>query len=117
MPSKTFAITNYVVNTGYKNTASWGGITIQIQGHLTCHGADGSRFIIYGLHPSSPVPPAPVYNVPGNVGAIFVPFDDLHHYVDVVRNEKPVYAHLNSDQPNWMSLATSNEPVGEQEGV
>jgi hypothetical protein len=117
MPSKTFAVTNYALNSGFKNTASWGGVTIQIQGHLTCHGADGSRFIVYGLHPTSPVPASPVYNVNGNVGAIFVPFGDLPNYVDVVRNEKPVYARLDSDHPNWMSLSTGLEPVGEQEGV
>jgi hypothetical protein len=117
MASKTFAVTNYVLNTGYKNTASWGGVAIQVQGYLACNGADGSRFIVYGLHPSSPVPPAPVYNVGGNVGAIFVPFSDLPNYVDIVRHEKPVYAHLNSDQPDWMALSTSQEPVGEQEGV
>jgi hypothetical protein len=34
-----------------------------------------------------------------------------------VRNEKPVYARLDSDHPNWMSLSTGLEPVGEQEGV
>jgi hypothetical protein len=117
MATKTFAVTNYVLNTGYRNTASWGGVTIQIQGYVACHGADGSRFIVYGLHPSSPTPASPVYNVSGNVGAIFVPFNDLHNYVDLVRNEKPVYANLNSDNPNWMSLTTSKEPIGEQEGV
>src|SRR5262245_20159134 len=104
VPSKTFAVTNYMVNTGYKNSATWGGTAIVIQGYVTCYGADGSRFIVYGLHPSSPVPPAPVYNVAGNVGAIFVPFEALHNYVDLVRNEKPIYANLNSDNPNWMSL-------------
>jgi hypothetical protein len=117
MASKTFAVTNYVLNSGYKNTATWGNTVIQCQGYVACYGADGSRFIVYGLHPSSPVPPSPVYNVPGNVGAIFVPYNDLHNYVDIVRNEKPVYANLNSDNPNWMSLTTSQEPVGEHEGV
>lgn len=117
MASKTFEVINYSLNVGYKNTATWGGVTIQIQGYVACYGADGSRFIVYGLHPSSPVPPSPVYNVAGNVGAIFVPFTDLESYVDIVRNEKPLYANLNSDNPNWMSLRTSQEPVGEEEGV
>ena len=117
MPSKTFPITNYVVNAGYKNSATWGGVNIVIQGYVACHGSDGSRFIVYGLHPSSPVPASPVYNVSGNVGAIFVPFNELHNYVDLVRNEKPVFANLNSDRPEWMSLTTSQEPLWEQEGV
>jgi hypothetical protein len=117
MATKTFEVTNYALNAGYRNTAIWGGVTIQIQGYAACYGADGSRFIVYGLHPSSPVPASPAYNVAGNVGAIFVPFSDLHNYVDLLRNEKPLYANLNSDNPNWMSLRTSQEPVGEEEGV
>ena len=117
MASKTIQVTNYNLNVGYKNTATWGGVQIQIQGYVSCHGADTSRFIVYGLHPSSPVPPNPVYNIAGNVGAIFVPFNDLPGYVDIVRNEKPVYATLDSDHPNWMSLRTTDEPVGEEEGI
>jgi hypothetical protein len=69
------------------------------------------------LHPSSPTPSTPIYNVTGNVGAIFVPFSEIGKYVDIVRNEKPVFARLDSDNPNWMSLSTSNEPIGEEEGV
>ncbi|MFA6150896.1 MAG: hypothetical protein WC716_06215 [Chitinophagaceae bacterium] len=115
MATKTFAVQHYVLNVGHKNTATWAGVVIQIQGYVACYGADGSRFIVYGLHPASPVPPTPVYNVAGNVGAIFVPFERLPQYVDIVRNEKPVYATLNSDNPNWMALATSNEPIGEGE--
>lgn len=115
MPNKTFAVTKYVLNSGFKNTASWGGTTILIQGYLACYGAARERLIVYGLHPASPVPPAPVCNWAGNVGAIFVPFSDLSAYVDIVRNEKPVYARLDSDRPDWMSLSTSTEPVGEGE--
>jgi hypothetical protein len=69
---------------------------------------------------AAPVEPGssePRYNVAGNVGAIFVPFSDIHKYVDLLRNEKPLYANLNSDNPNWMSLRSSQEPVGEEEGV
>ncbi len=115
MARKSFEVTGYVLNAGYKNSATWGGVQILIQGYVACSGADRSRFIVYGLHPSSPVPPAPVYNVAGNVGAIFVPFADLPAYVDLVRNEKPVYANLDSDHPEWMCLRTSTEPVGEEE--
>jgi hypothetical protein len=117
MPSKTFSVTNYTLNIGYKNTAGFGAITIQIQGVLVCYGADRSRFVVYGLHPASPVPASPFVNLAINSGAIFVPFSELHHYVDIVRNEKPVFATLNSDIPDFMALSTTQEPVGEQEGV
>ncbi|MFN8376659.1 MAG: hypothetical protein U0694_27780 [Anaerolineae bacterium] len=29
------------------------------------------------------------------------------------RNEKPIFAHLRGDKPEWMSVTTSKEPVGE----
>lgn len=115
MPRKTFSITHYVYQVGYKNSATWDGTQILIQGYVACYGS-ADRFIVYGLHPDSPVPAAPVYNVSGNVGAIFVPFSDLSNYVDILRNERPVYATLNSDNPNWMGLRTSAEPIGEEEG-
>jgi hypothetical protein len=45
-------------------------------------------------------------------GAIFVPFGDLPIYVDILRNEKPVYGRLD---PAGMTLSTSLEPPGEEE--
>jgi hypothetical protein len=115
MPNKTFAVDHYKLNAGFKNTAIWGGIGILIQGYVACYSSKGERLIVYGLHPSSLVPPAPVCNWAGNVGAVFVPFREMHAYVDIVRNEKPVYARLDTDHPEWMGLTTSNEPLGEGE--
>ncbi len=49
------------------------------------------------------------------VGAILLPFKEMAPFVDLVRNEKPVYAYMNSDRPQWNNLKTSLEPVGEEE--
>ncbi|WP_372947665.1 hypothetical protein [Mariniphaga sp.] len=116
MAIKTFQVTTYEVGLGFKNTATWEGVQILIQGHLVCHSADGFRFIVYGLHPASKVP-NPVYIEANKVGAIFIPFGELHNYIELVRNEKPIYVYLNSANPGWNSIRTSKEPVGEQEGV
>ncbi len=56
-----------------------------------------------------------MYVVKNNVGALFLPFEELGGFVDLVRNEKPVFAYLNSDKPEWISVRTSKEPVGEEE--
>ncbi len=48
-------------------------------------------------------------------GAIFVPRWQFTWFLDLVRNETPVYCYLNSDTPKWNSLYTGQEPVGEQE--
>lgn len=115
MAVTSFRVSSYVLQTGYKSSATWEGTEIMSQGFVVAFGPGDQSLIVYGLHPSSPVPPAPVYNVPAKSGAIFVPFADLHTYVDILRNEKPVYARLDSDHPEWMCLSTSREPVGEGE--
>ncbi len=114
MATKTFQVSTYEIGMGFKNEATWGGVGILAQGHLICSG-DGHTLIIYGLHPSSPVA-APVFLEATKVGAIFVPFAELQHYIDLVRHEKPVYGYMNSIKPSWNSLRTSAEPIGEQEG-
>ncbi len=116
MAIKKFSVSSYQIGMGYKNEATWSRTRILIQGHLVCYSKDFYRFIIYGLHPSSPVPD-PVYIEANKVGAIFIPFTELQNYIDLVRNEKPIYAYLNSSKPEWNSLRTSSEPVGEEEGI
>jgi hypothetical protein len=35
--------------------------------------------------------------------------------IDLLRNERPIYAHLRGDKPDWTSITTTKEPVGEGE--
>ena len=110
---KQFAVDKYIISLGYANTATWSGVQIKMRGYVACYGGD-HRFIAYFLTDDSPVP-GPVYVVKNKVGAIFLPFKEMPPFVDLVRNEKPLYAYLNSDKPEWNSLKTSKEPVGEGE--
>ena len=56
-----------------------------------------------------------MYSVANKVGLIFLPFHEMEPFVDLLRNEKPVTAYLNSDSPQWNQLFTGKEPVGEAE--
>lgn len=94
-------------------TATWSGTRIKARGIVACHG-DDHRFIAYFLTEDSPVPD-PVYVEKNKAGAIFRPFEEMNAYVDLVRNEKPVYAYLNSSKPHWNCLSTSKDPIGEEE--
>jgi hypothetical protein len=47
---------------------------------------------------------------------MFMPYRDIGILVDILRNEKPIYAHLRADRPEWTSITTTKEPVGEGEG-
>ncbi len=113
MATKTFQVANYKMALGHSMTAVWSGQQIKIRGYVTCYGGD-HRFIAYFLTDDSLVPD-PVYIPANKVGAIFLPFDQMPPFVDLVRNEKPVYAYLNSDRPQSNNLRTANEPVGEEE--
>lgn len=113
MTIKNFEITSYKVALGHGLNATWGGVNIKARGYVACFGGD-HRFIAYFLTDDSLVP-GPMYVVQNRVGAIFLPFKEMGPFVDLVRNEKPIYAYLNSDRPEWNSIKTSNEPVGEEE--
>ena len=113
MATKRFAVETYSIKTGDSLTATWGGVQIKARGILACRGQD-HRFLAYFLTDDSPVP-EPVYIPANKVGAIFLPNSDMAPFVDLVRNEKPVYAYLNSARPDWNNLSTSQEPIGEEE--
>lgn len=113
MAIKKFKVANYEVELGHGLTATWSGIKIKARGIVACYGED-HRFIAYFLTEDSPVP-NPVYVIQNKVGAIFLPFNEMSPFVDLLRNEKPIYAYLNSTRPEWNHISTSKEPVGEEE--
>lgn len=114
MAIKTFMVETYQVAAGFGLSATWGGVTIKARGYVVCSGGD-HRFIAYFLADDSAVP-APTYIPPNKVGAIFLPPTEMATFVDLVRNEKPIYAYLNSDRPEWNYVRSGPEPVGEEEG-
>lgn len=113
MAINRFVVESYTVKLGHALTATWGGTQIRARGIMVCYGGD-HRFIAYFLTDDSSTPD-PVYIPANKVGAIFLRFDEMPPFVDLVRNEKPIYAYLNSDRPEWNNLSTSQEPVGEEE--
>jgi hypothetical protein len=120
MARKDFVVTTYTIQMYQKAPATWHDIDFVFQGRILCAGdppLGRPVLFVFGLHPSSPVTPEPQYFVEDDVGATFVPFNDLHNYVDILRNERPVFAALDSDNPNAMRLATTDEPVGEGEAA
>jgi hypothetical protein len=113
MTIHSFLVETYQVALGHGMTATWSGTSIRARGYVACSGGD-HRLIAYFLTEDSQVP-KPVYVVANKVGAIFLPFKEMPPFVDLVRNEKPIFAYLNSDRPEWISLRTGPEPVGEEE--
>ena len=113
MATKTFQVKKYELILGDAMEAVWRGVPIKARGILDCRGAT-HHLLIYFLNPDSQEP-HPIYDPANKVGAIFLRFSEMAQFVDLVRNEKPVYAYLNDSNPEWNSISTSKEPVVEAE--
>ncbi len=112
MAKKWFMVKNYKISLGFESSGGGGGP--KSRGYLACLGDNEHCFVVYFSAPGNEMAP-PCCSSDATFGSIDVPVDEMQHYVDLVRNEKPVYVYLNSDKPQWNSISTSKEPVGEEE--
>lgn len=62
------------------------------------------------------MPAMPTCNAASTSGTIAVPMSELHYYVDILRNEGPVYFSLDSERPASNFLSAAPEPTGDGEG-
>ena len=88
------------------------GTTFKYRGIIECdyEGKTGSgELCIVGLTEDSNVPEKM------DLPAIFIPFNEMGIFLDMLRNEKPVYAHIDNNNPINSFLSTSSEPIGEGE--
>lgn len=112
MATTTFKVATYKISLGYAMSGGGGGP--ESRGYVACQSTDGQRFVIYFAAPGSAMAP-PRYFPDSKFGSINVPVDEMQNYVDLVRNEKPLFVYMNSDKPEWNSVSTSQEPPGEEE--
>lgn len=112
MATATFQISTYEIKLARQMTT--GGGAIQFYSYVTCRGG-GYTLLIYFLKPGSPDMDN-IYLADRKRGRIVVPWDQFPVYVDLLRNEKPIYAYLDSDKPISNCVYTGQEPVGEAEG-
>jgi len=106
--TKTFKIEKYQIVLGYALHKVWGS-EIKVRGALDCYG-EGHRFIAYFLAEDSPAP-KPIYEEKNRLAAIFLPFQNMGPFISLLRNEKEVFACVDSKNPERNHLSTSREPV------
>ena len=111
-----FEIKNYMVIWRQLEEREFAGVTARIRGLVRCNGVgmddqESYRLDVYFLSRESDVP-EPQVDIANRRGAIFMSIGDIHAFVDILRNEKPIFGHLRGDFPQWTSVTTSNEPVG-----
>lgn len=114
MDVKVFEITEYMIIWRQLELMNFQGVTVRVRAIVRCTGGDYTMDV-YFVDDASPVPD-PLYDVPNKKGFMFFNIRDIGPFVDMLRNERPVYGHLRGDRPEWMSITTAKEPIGEGEG-
>lgn len=109
-----FEIKTYMIIWRQMEIRNLGGVMVNIRGIVRCTGEDGYVMDVMFVSEESDYP-EPIYEVENKKGYLFMPISDLMAFVDTLRNESPIYGHLRGDKPEWMSVTTSQEPVGEGE--
>ena len=112
MATKTFTVSSYEASLSRQMTI--GGGKIKFYAQIVCRSRDGIRFAIFFLRPDSG-PAKNVYTVRAKWATCYLPADQYPWYIDLLRNERPVRAYLNSTKPIANRLYTGLEPVGEEE--
>jgi hypothetical protein len=115
-PVAIFEIKNYMVIWRQLEERDFGGVTARIRGLVRCTGVgtadeEDYRLDVYFLSEDSETP-NPVVEIAQHSGSIFMPIRDISAFIDILRNEKPIFGHLRGDNPQWTSVTTTNEPVG-----
>ena len=113
MAGVDFEIKSYEVKMAREMNGSVGTTPIKFPAYIVCSG-DEYRVNIYALHDTSASPDNTV-NLSMKFGNIFCPRWQFEWFLDLLRNEKPVFCTLRNDTPKWNSLWTGSEPVGELE--
>ncbi|MDX1992358.1 MAG: hypothetical protein SF029_08215 [bacterium] len=108
-----FEIKQYMIIWRQVEKRTFGTQEVNIRGIVRCIGDEFSMDVLF-LAPDS-VFPQPIFEVDKKKGYMFMPISDLLAFTDMLRNEHPVYGHLRGDRPDWTSVTTSQEPVGEGE--
>jgi len=107
MGSKTFRITGYNIHLGDKLLLSIGGRPVAPRAIIECTGDNQEQVNLHFLstarqgdqNDSDKHPNTTSFTSNRVVGNMFLPVQQYTWYVDMLRNEDPVYATLDSSQP------------------
>lgn len=116
MPFSVFELKEYMVIFRQSEEREFSGVVANIRGLVRCTGIgvqDDAKYQldVFFLTDYSDFP-EPQVSLEKNEGALFMPMTDMSTFIDVLRNEKPIYGHLRADNPQLTSVTTTNEPIG-----
>ena len=82
---------------------------------IICEGVSPARrLLVYFYHSGEPTPDNHC-NSKRTFGEIYARAEEYSWYIDILRNEKPVYAYIDNVKPSLNQITTGPEPVGEEE--
>ena len=114
MPTVTYAVLNYTISLHRPLAWNFGGQGVVNVASILCTGDSDHRLLV-GFQPQGEAPGANYYNAGNKTAYLIRPQSEFQWYVDLLRNEKPIYAHINEDNPAFIFLNSGPEPVGEGE--
>lgn len=117
MAKKTFKLSLYRATLSSHLKASMSGTSFKANGIIHVGGESESgetgELLIYFLAPDSPVPKPAGFTKPTcTYAGVCVPIEQFSYYIDLLRNEKPVWIELHTDAPEGNCIRTSFEPTG-----
>ncbi len=119
MENVIFEVKTYMTSWRQSELREFDGLQIKVRAVVRCTGTDTKSNSAYMmdvlfLAPDSQFPP-PSFNTAKNQGFMFMPISDIGPFLDMLRYEKPIYGYIYPDKPDFTTIGTGNEPVGEQE--
>jgi len=116
LASLNFEIQTYEVFLGKKIGVGFPGLNYA-NGWISCKGAGGEQLLIVFASTQAFADGASNFtNIGGKRGGIVAPMSSFAFYIDILRNESPVYGQIDSVSPESLNLLkTALEPAGDFE--
>ena len=110
---KVFEIKDYVVSLGKPAKPRESGWNYEAL--IACYGDDSWALMIYFSDSRIPPPATNKTSLSTKIGYLYPPIEQFSWFVDILRNEKAIFALIDEAKPEINHLRTNKEPVGEQE--
>ena len=112
--SPQFEIGGYTIKLGRRLATRAGDQTVTASGLISFLGEDFMSMSVYFVDDGSPMPD-PVLSQDGNVATLFLRSQLMPLWIDVLRNEKPIFGVIDTRQPSASHITTKIEQIGEEE--
>ena len=112
MAKHNFMIDRYQITLG-DHPKTFAGNEIRPRGVVACFG-EFLRLIFYFL-PDGMEAPEAKWSEDARLCVTFLPYSGMPPFVDLLRNEKPIYGNIDTEAPGDSFISTLHEPVGEEE--